>query len=352
MTIGPRGEHTGLRRVGWRGLVGIVLVWGVLVSAPQWIDIYNLFVLRDVLIFGLFALSLDFLWGKAGLLSFGHAAFFGVGAYTLSVVSMKLDPSYGSVLGLLAGVALSAAIAGVLGYFLLYGRVRGAVFAIVTLAVTLIATHIAVSWSEVTGGDTGLVGVPTLGIEVFGSRYALLDPSDQYLFALGLVSVSLLGLWLACRGRYGRVLAAIRDNEIRARTLGHNTSLHLLLVLVVSAMLAALAGGFYSGVQNYVALDLIGLALSTEVIVWVAVGGRGTLLGPLIGVFVIMTLKQEVSSIDYRAWPIVLGLFFILVVYVFPRGLISLGESLVRLLRRILPLPLWAVIGGNDGTDT
>ena len=201
------------------------------------------------------------------------------------------------------------------------------VFAIVTLAVTLIATHIAVSWSEVTGGDTGLVGVPTLGVEVFGSSYTLLDPRHQYLFALGLVSVSLLGLWLACRGRYGRVLAAIRDNEIRARTLGHNTSLHLLLVFVVSAMLAALAGGYYSGVQNYVALDLIGLALSTEVIVWVAVGGRGSLAGPLIGVFVIMTLKQEISSIDHRVWPIVLGLFFILVVYVFPRGLISLGES-------------------------
>jgi branched-chain amino acid transport system permease protein len=122
------------------------------------------------------------------------------------------------------------------------------------------------------------------------------------------------------------VLAAIRDNELRARTLGHNTGLHLLVVLMLSAGLAALAGGLYAMVSGFVAPDLIGLLLSTEVIVWVAIGGRGTLIGPFIGAFVVLRLQQEVSSFNPRLWPLLIGAFFVAMVFLFPNGLLPLFE--------------------------
>lgn len=293
-------------------------------SFPAWGGFYGIFVLRDVFIFSVFALSLDLLWGKTGLLSFGHATFFGLGAYALSILSLHLDPAYGSLIGLLVGILLAGAVALAFGYFLLFGGVRGPVFAIVTLALTLIASHIAVNWSDVTGGDTGLSGIPPLGVTLFGARYELATPLVQYYTAFTILAVTLLSVWGMCRGRYGRVLSAIQDNELRARALGYNTSLHLLAIFTLSAMLAALAGALFAGLQQYAALDFIGLSLSTEVIMWVAVGGRGTLIGAVVGVLIVTLLKQQVSSIDYRLWPIVLGVFFIGAVFFLPRGVMSI----------------------------
>ena len=323
-------------RIEWKTLPTIlfVLVLLMLCFYPKWADVYALFVLRDIFIFGLFALAVDLLWGKTGLLSFGHATFFGIGAYGISIISTTLDPAYGSIVGLLGGVGAAAAVAAIFGYFVLYGGVRGPVFAIATLALGLIAGHVTVSWAKVTGGDMGLVGVPSLGIELLGTRYALADPLVQYYFSLATVATAFIILWAVCRGHYGRVLNAIQDNELRAKGLGYNTNWHLLVVLVLSASLAALAGSLYSGMQNYAGLDLVGLILSTEVLVWVAVGGRGTLFGPLIGVFVVMQLRSEISSIDHRLWPVVLGVFFIGAVFLFPRGLLSLLDMGTKLVRK------------------
>ncbi len=143
-----------------------------------------------------------------------------------------------------------------------------------------------------------------------------------------LCAAALLALWIACRGHYGRILAAIQDNEVRAQTLGYNTALHLLIVFVLSAAMAALAGGLYAALSGYVAPAFIGLLLSTEVIVWVAIGGRGTLLGPFVGAIVVQRLQQEVSSIDTKLWPIVIGAFFVAMVFLFPRGLLPLFERI------------------------
>lgn len=325
-----RAWHVDTRR---RLILFFICLAGIAaLSFPAWGGFYGMFVLRDVFIFSVFALSLDLLWGKTGLLSFGHATFFGLGAYALSILSLHLDPTYGSLLGLLVGILLAGAIALLFGYFLLCGGVRGPVFAIVTLALTLIASHIAVNWSDVTGGDTGLSGIPPLGITLFGARYELATPLVQYYTAFTILAVTLFGVWGMCRGRYGRILAAIQDNEVRARSLGYNTSLHLLAVFTLSAMLAALAGALFAGLQQYAALDFIGLALSTEVIMWVAVGGRGTLIGAVVGVLIVTLMKQQVSSIDYRLWPIVLGIFFIGVVFFLPRGVMTIPEVAQKIL--------------------
>ena len=319
----------------WLAAVAVLVAF--LVVYAHFTDQYSLWVMRDALNFGLFALSLDYLWGKTGTLSFGHAAFFGLGAYGMAIITIKfgLDPDYASIVGLAGGVALAAVVALVVGYFLIFGGVRGAYFTIVTLALTVIAHHVAVGWSEVTGGNSGLIGVPPLAINAFGLGYVFFGLPLYYLI-LALCTLALLVLWLACRGRYGMILSAIQDNELRARTLGHNTTLHLLVVFVLSAMLAALAGAVYVTGTGFVAPDMIGLLLSTEVIIWVAIGGRGTLLGPIIGTFIAMRLQQEVSSFDTKLWPLFMGGFFIAMVFLFPDGVLSLFRRVyVWLARRL-----------------
>lgn len=321
----PRGERL------WLGAVGLLIL--VLSLYPLRGGSYDVASMRDILLFGLFALSLDYLWGKAGILSFGHATFFGLGAYGMAVVTVKLQPgaAIASLLGLGTGVGLAALVAFVVGYFLIFGGVRGAYFTIVTLALTIIAQSVAIGWSSVTGGDSGLIGVPPLGIAVLGVQLNLADSNALYYFVLALSAAVLIGLWLACRGRYGRMLAAIQDNELRAQTLGYHTALHLLAVFIISAAIAAAAGAVYATATGFVAPDMIGLLLSTEVIMWIAVGGRGTLLGPFIGTFVVWKLQQEISSIDTKLWPLTIGLFFIAMVFLFPDGVLTVINRLKTL---------------------
>jgi branched-chain amino acid transport system permease protein len=316
-------------------LAAVLVVAAVTAAAPLLVDTYNLSTIRDAILFGIFALSLDFLWGKTGTLSFGHATFFGLGAYGMAIVTIKfgLDPALSPWLGLIAGTALAGAVAGLVGYFLIFGEVRGPYLTIVTLALTLIAQQIAIGWSEVTGGDSGLIGVPPLSLAPLGSPATFVDV-PFYFLVLTLAVAALLAIWLACRGRYGRILAAIQDNEARARSLGHNTSAHLLLVFVLSAMLAGLAGAVYVTGTGFVAPDMIGLLLSTEVIMWVAVGGRGTLLGPFVGTLLVTRLQQEISSIDTKLWPLAIGGFFIAMVFLCPDGVLSVARGIRNFRRR------------------
>ena len=147
--------------------------------------------------------------------------------------------------------------------------------------------------------------------------------------------LALLGIWLWCRGRRGNILKAIQDNEIKLRSLGYDTAGRLLAIFVLSAMLAAVAGGLYAGVSGFVAPDLVGLLLSTQVIVWVAVGGRGTLVGPVIGAVAVIRLQSEVSSISLSLWPILIGAFFVALVFLFPEGLLPfVTRSVARFFSR------------------
>ena len=298
-----------------------LIVAVVLLVLPTFVNAYALTTYRDVILFAVFALSLDVFWGKTGILSFGHATFFGLGAYGMAVtgIHFDIDPSIVSLVGLLVGVGLASLVALLIGYFILFGGVRGAYFTIVTLALTLIAHHIAVGWPSVTGGDSGMIGVPPLAF--FGVSFS--DPFSSYYVSLTVLLVLLFGAIVVMNGRFGLILTAIQDDETKAQTLGYRTSLLLLLTFVASASMAALAGALYASVNGFVAPDMIALLLSTEVIIWVAVGGSGTLVGAVLGTFVVWWLQQEISSINASAWPIAIGSFFIALVLFFPRGPIA-----------------------------
>ena len=302
--------------------------------APLYTGIYSASLFRDAMLFGLMALGLDYLWGKTGVLSFGHATFFGAGAYGAAIISTKLgfDPTFGAWLGLVGGILAACLIALVVGYFLIFGGVRGSYFTIVTLALAVIADHIVLTFSEYTGGDAGLLGVPPLSFPGL-SGFAPLSPLGQYWFVVTTVCVVSIGLWWLCSGRYGVVLKSIEDNEQRAQALGHNTSLHLLIVFIGSAAIAALGGALYASSVGVVATDSIGLVLSTQAIIFVAIGGRGTLFGPVLAAVLVIWLEQEVSGIDVQLWPLFMGLLFILAVFVFPDGVLKRIESLFALIR-------------------
>lgn len=313
-------------------LLGTSIAVAVLFAAPFLFNFYTVTQIRDALLFALLALGLDFLWGKTGLLSFGQAAFFGVGAYGVAIISVHagLNPVAGSWVGLAVGIVVAMMVALIVGYFLIYGGVRGPYFTIVTLALAVIADHIVVGWSTMTGGNAGLLGIAPLHFPTL-SGWEVLGAEGQYWFTAAVVCLTAFAIWLACRGRYGMVLLAVQDNELRARALGHDTSRLLLGVFAVSAAVAALGGGLYAATVGFVAPDTIGLVLSTQAIVWVAIGGRGTLVGPIVATIAVIALEQKVSSIDTKLWPLMIGALFILTVFVFPDGILP---KLTKLLKR------------------
>jgi ABC-type branched-subunit amino acid transport system permease subunit len=305
-----------------------IVVMAALALLPFVSEGYVLSNWRDVMLLALFALSLDLFWGRTGILSFGHATFFGLGAYGMAIATTRfgIDPAWASLAGLGVGVGVAVLVATVVGYFMIYGGVRGAYFTIVTLAMTIVANNIAIGWSSVTGGDSGLIGVPPF--QAFGVTFS--SPVMSFWFVLCILAFCLFGTIRVMNGRTGLVLAAIRDSEVKAETLGYRTPLILLTTFVASAAMAALAGAIYATGTGFVAPDMIALLLSTEVIIWVAVGGSGSLIGAVIGTVVVWHLQQKISSISIAAWPIAIGSFFILLVLVFPKGLPDFVLSLWR----------------------
>jgi urea transport system permease protein len=299
---------------------------GVLTFAPWVIDAYNLTLLTHVIVFGVVAISLQLLWGRGGQLSFGHAAFFGLGAYVYAVLTVKVQLPAG--VSMLLAVLLPVVVALIIGYFLFFGGVRGAYFSVITLALALIGNQVAISWSSVTGGNSGLLGVPAfvLGPLDFSG------PLGAFHLSLVILVVALGIGGLVHYSRVGLIFAAIREDETRATFMGYNTSGYLTGLLALSVGIAALAGAVYAATNSFVAPDLLGALLSIEILTWVAVGGRNYVVGALLGVIVLRTINTQVSTVLPTVWPLFVGLFFVLVVLLLPAGIVGSG---VRLARRL-----------------
>ena len=303
-------------------LAGLGLL--LLALLPFWLSSYSLSAMRDALILAIFALSYDFLWGKSFTLTLGHGVFLGLGGYGLAIATTVFGWSPWG--GLLVGMAAATVLALVVGYFLLFAGVRLHFFAIITIAVLLIVGQVATSWSSLTGGDVGILGIPGLTLPGLD----LTTSVGSYGLAVLALGVVLLGLWAAMRGVYGKVLAAIGTNEFRAMTFGYNTAGHLLTVFVVSAALAGFAGGLFVACTGVVAPDLFSPLLSTQVVLWVAIGGRGTLLGPVAATIILSRLQQVASSYSTDLWPLLLGGLFIAMIVFVPNGLGQVASGLRR----------------------
>lgn len=305
----------------WSGetLFAIALFAG-LALLPSLVKGYVVYILPQYLLFGMLAMSLGLLWGFAGIVSFGQAAFFALGAYALGL-AMSHWGAAGSYLGLFGAPLLGGALAALAGYFLFSAGVRATYFVLVTLALSIIVEQIAVSQSQITGGYNGLF-IDRLALS-FGplGRLELYEDSTAYYFILPIVALTYFLLRWATTAMFGKVLVGIRENEDRLTALGYDVSLYKTAAFALSGAVAGLAGALYGMHANFVSPSLAGVLFSTEVVVWVAIGGRISLIGALAGGVIVSSVSNYLSSIIPDYWQLALGIIFILVIIFFKEGL-------------------------------
>lgn len=269
-------------------------------------------VAMDVLCWALFAVALDVLLGFTGLLSFGHAAFWGTAAYTAGLLAIHYSVPF--PLAVLGAAVAAAVLAVPIGY--LSVRRTGIYFAMVTLAFAQMVYFLANQWSGLTGGENGLQGIPR---ELFGAD--LSDPFFFYYYGLPLVLLGLLAAWRIVRSPFGRVLTAIRDNPARARALGYPVDRYKLLAFVLSAGLSGLAGGLYAISHGFASLQEVNWTTSGKVVIMVVLGGIGTLWGPGLGSLIMVQLNDFLSTAGFDGIDLVTGGVLILIVLLFRRGI-------------------------------
>ncbi len=327
-------------------------------GSPLRISDFTLNLFGKFLAYAILALGIDLLWGYTGVLSLGHGVFFGLGAYAMGmhlmleigtqsvyrnvlpdfmvwnrVTELPLfwRPFYSGPFTLLAVVTVPAFVAGVFGYLTFRSRIRGVYFSIITQALALSAWLMFNRNAMNLGGTNGLSGFKT----IFG--FSLNDAGTQrglyVATALALCAAYLVCRWIT-RSPAGKVLVAIRDSETRVLFSGYSPAAFKLFVFVVSAVLAGVAGALYVPQVGIITPAKIGVLPSIEMIIWVAVGGRGTLLGPVVGAFGVNWLQSVLTTNYPDVWLLVLGGMFVGVVLFFPDGVVGAGQ---RLLTRLAP---------------
>lgn len=266
----------------------------------------------DILCWALFAVAVDLLLGFTGLMSFGHAAFWGTSAYVTGLVAIEFGAPF--PLAVLAGALASAVLAVPIGYLAV--KRTGIYFAMVTLAFAQMIYYVANGWRGVTQGENGLQGVPR---ELPG-----IDISDDYYFYYAALPIVLAGLFVAWRivhSPFGRVLVGIRDNPARARALGYPVHRYKLTAFILSAFIAGLGGGLFAIGHRFVSLDVLHWTTSGKAVIVVVLGGIGTLWGGLIGAAILVRLEDWLSFSGFESVGLVTGAIFVLVVLLFRRGL-------------------------------
>jgi len=269
-------------------------------------------VLTEALIFGIWAMSLDLLVGYTGLVSFGHAAGFGLGAYAAGLFAQNISAEF--ILTLLAAQIIVILVAFATGFVVT--RLSGIAFAILTLCICQVLFQIAVVWRSVTGGLDGLIGAPLP--EIFGRA---LEPGREfYLLTVSTLIIVYLGLRRFVDSPFGRTLQAIRSNEDRASAIGINVRLHKWVVFIISWMVAGIAGTLFVFLKAGANPMSLYWLESGNVLAMTILGGMGTLYGPIIGAIVFVFLRDEMTTL-FRAWQFTFGLVFVLVILLLPSGL-------------------------------
>ena len=292
--------------------IGIIGGLALLVVAPYLVPYQAL--ATQMLIFAIFAVGYDILFGYTGMLSFGHAAFFGLGAYGTGLSLIHLTSAI--PLAMLLGILLAVAVAVPIG--ILSIQRHGIYFAMVTLAFAQLIYFIAFQWRSLTGGDDGLHGVPRNALGPFDLSSDLVF---YYFAMLVFVAALLLGVRII-RSPFGRTLQALRENPDRAMSVGYHPQRYKLISFTISAAFAALAGGLYALLQNFVPLFSLGLDVSGDIVLMTLVGGMGTIYGPVIGAMAIIYIKDLLSSYT-DVWPLIMGILYVLSVMTFRRGVVK-----------------------------
>jgi urea ABC transporter permease protein UrtC len=313
-----------------RDLLWLVVAVALLIAAPFVVSASTLTIL---LIYAMLALSLGLVWGFGGILCFGQAAFYGLGAYAYAVAAINIGES---TVPMLLAILLPALLAAVLGALMFYGRISDVYLGVITLVVTLIffkflngaAGEAYKVGAARLGGYNGIPGFQTLNVPGMKEEYI----TGVALYAV--VAASLVLLWGLCRwllqSRFGRVCVAIRENELRAQLLGYDVRLIKTGLFTVGGAIAGLAGAFYASWAEIITPSLFSLAQSAEIIIWVIVGGVGTLIGPILGAMLLAWIKIALGAQQTLNNLIVSGAILVLVVLLVPGGVLPQLKLLLR----------------------
>ncbi len=279
-------------------------------------------VAMDIAAWGLFAISIDLLLGYMGVLSFGHAAFWGTSAYATGLIAIKTGLPF--PVAVVGGAVVAMLLAVPIGY--LSVKRTGIYFAMVTLAFAQMLYFVANQWRDVTGGENGLQGIPK---SFFGVELVETESFYFYYAAIPLVLLGVLVAWRAVNSPFGRVLVAVRDNPARARALGYDVERYKILAFVLSAGIAGLAGGVFSVSHGFASLQELDWTTSGKVVLITVLGGIGTLWGGPIGAGLVVTLEDRLASSGFEGIGIITGAIFVLIVLLFRHGIWGTARNLI-----------------------
>ena len=304
------------RRIPWT-----LIVFLVLASVPWVGSRYDTFLVEQIAIDALFAVSLNLLLGTTGLVSFGHVAYFGIGAYICGILMKTYEwPFSLAFIATGLGTALFALVS---GYFCV--RLIKLYFAMLTLAFSQIVWAIAYKWNDVTGGDQGLPEIPFPNLDWMSPIPFVgdLKTSDQfYLFALAIIAISLAVLHRITHSPFGRVLTTIRDNPGRAAFIGVNVRAYQLAAFVIAGTFAGFAGALYGIFSRGVFADYVFWSKSAEVMIMTILGGMDFFWGPPVGAAALVWLNQYITDFT-QYWPFVLGTILLVLLFAFPGGIVG-----------------------------
>lgn len=319
---------------GWASFAAMVAAGlALLLGLPLVFDLFGLLQMTVFVAMAVLALSQGFIWGYGGIMSFGQTAFFGLGGYTYAVAVMNMGDS---TMPVLLSILLPALFAALLGYFMFYGRISDAYIGVITLTVTVILFNVVNSTAgdfytignAALGGFNGMPSVPPLNIP--GDPSSPLDPEQTWYAAMGALILVYVLLRAILASRFGRIVVAIRENETRAQLLGYDVRLYKLIVFAIGGGIAGLAGCLYANWGSFISPTVFGLAASAQVLIYVLVGGLGTLLGPILGAFGIQYLISVIGAQDLVNANLVLGAVLVVFVLLVPQGLVPVVRGLVR----------------------
>ncbi len=303
-------------------LIFALVALGLIAIGPYVLPTYLVNNLIRAFLYAVVALTVDILWGYTGILTFGQSAFFGIGAYAAGLVFTHMGFSHEhAVLAFGAAILASALVAVLVGWLSFYHGASPLYASVVSLVLPIVVTQLLYSGGNFTGSSSGLSGFESFDIEL----------ETWFWIAGAFLVVVTAAAWMFVHSDAGRVLVAIRENEARCEYLGVNVSRIKIGLLVVLATVAAIAGYAFAGVQMVVAPEYTGFVFGTELVIWVALGGRGTLIGPVIGTLLIDVSTAYLSGNLPFIWKLVIGLAFVIVIVALPQGI-------APLVRRLLPV--------------
>jgi branched-chain amino acid transport system permease protein len=328
MTTAPLDKPMPLKRptlshtaVYW---IGFCVVMAVLIAAPLVLPEFWRRFLTEVLIWGLLAMSSDLLIGYAGMVSFGHSAFFGLGMYGAAAALLIVDPP-NLWFAILLGLAGAAGAALFVAYF--STRLRDIYFAITTLIFSQIFYVIIFTWTPVTGGENGLIFTrPHLSIPfLYNARFS---STTLHWFVLAVVTASYLFLRRVTQSPFGMVLQSIRENETRTRAIGYPVQRYKIVAVMLSGLFAGLAGVLYAIQNEFAAPDFVYFITSGDTVIFNVIGGIGTLVGPIVGAGFFQLMRELLSRFfgDQFPYLIPLGIVFIAMIILLPQGLLGFAR--------------------------